>query len=60
MSTNASGKAAQIQIFEARTVPNYVGLDNSVQNWYNLFKEPVHTELKILYISVIKTNQFKL
>jgi hypothetical protein len=40
MSTNAVGKAAHIQLFEARTVPNYVGLDNSVQKGYNLFKEP--------------------
>jgi hypothetical protein len=26
--------------FEARTVPKYVGLDNSPQNGYNLFKVP--------------------
>jgi translation initiation factor RLI1 len=39
MSKKAVGKVAQIQLIEARRVPNYVVLDNSVQNVYTLFKE---------------------
>jgi len=38
----------QIQLFEARTVPNYFGLDNSVQNGYNLFKEPFKDYVTIM------------
>jgi hypothetical protein len=45
---NAACKAAQIQLFEAKTVPNHVELDNSVKNGYNLFTEPFKDYVRMM------------